>query len=344
MSSPRRWIGGIALAILAGLAIWYGQTERGVPLPSTVTVYGFSATENALRDGVLPAFRAHRTAAQADPVEFVATFAGSGAITQDIVGRLPVEIAILSSEVDAARLSSRGLAVGRPWRHLPRGGVVTRSPMVILVRAGNPKRIETFPDLLREDVAPVFCDPRTSGAGEWALLSVYAALRAETGDADAARRRLDGLRGRIAVTAPSARAGLRSFLDGAGDALVTYESEWRNLSAEARSTIEMVEAPGALLSEHVVVPIDRNVLPENREAVDDFLEYLWSDEAQALLARHGFRVADEAGAADEAAAAGWTTLADLGGADEAYRRILEPWLRRARSTGSGRSRRSRTAG
>jgi ABC-type sulfate transport system substrate-binding protein len=49
------------------------------------------------------------------------------------------------------------------------------------------------------------------------------------------------------------------------------------------------------VSEHSVVIVDRNVQPWEREVVEAFVDFLWSDEVQQALTRYYFRaVTDEA--------------------------------------------------
>ena len=323
-----RWLGWGIMVVLLGAAIWYGQRRPDIELPQTVVVYGFTIMEEVLQDAVLPGFQKQWEDRSGERVEFITTFAGSGAITHEIINRIPVELALLSSEIDASRLARRGIAPARPWRNLPRHGVVTRSPMVILVRAGNPKGIESFEDLLREGVEIVQCDPRTSGAGEWTLLSIYTEVRRRADDGERALARLEDLRDHVVATEPSARAALLAFSEGGkGDALVTYEREWFGLDPERRGALQVVYPATTLNSEHLVVRIDKNIDPDKRELIDALVEYLWSAEAQAMFEAYGFLRSDpEASPSDPFAEV--LTLDDLGGPEEAERRILASWLRR----------------
>lgn len=280
----------------------------------------------ALRDAVLPGFQREWQARSGKRVEFITTFAGSGAIIRDIVNRIPVEVAIVSSEIDVQRLADRGITSARGVKHLPREGVVTRSPMVILVRAGNPRNIGSFEDLLRPGVELVHCDPRTSGAGEWALLSFYAALR-RSGDAELALAGLESLRDHIVTTEASARAALVAFTTGGkGDALITYEREWLGLDPERRGMLDVVYPATTVNSAHPVLRLDRNTAQDKRELIDALVDYLWSDEAQASFEAHGFVRADPR-AAPRGKFTELVTLDDLGGPRVAQRDILASWLR-----------------
>ena len=45
-----------------------------------------------------------------------------------------------------------------------------------------------------------------------------------------------------------------------------------------------------IVAEPVVVPVIRNTWNEERECIDAFIQYLWSEEAQSLLTKFGFRI------------------------------------------------------
>src|SRR5206468_9190738 len=106
-------------------------------------------------------------------VEFITSFAGSGTITNQITLGVPAQVALLALELDAGRLAKAGVIPPGSWRRLPHGGVVNRTPFVLVVRKGNPKRIHDFADLARPGVKVVHPDPLTSGGANWAILAEY---------------------------------------------------------------------------------------------------------------------------------------------------------------------------
>ncbi|MBN1825549.1 MAG: substrate-binding domain-containing protein [Candidatus Eisenbacteria bacterium] len=329
--SRSRWRAALAAALLIVLAgvVWFGARSGRNGLPRTLTLYCFSGMQDVMEEGVLPAFRAFWLERTGERVEFITTFAGSGTISDRIVERFPAEVAILSSEMDAFRLAERGVVAGPTWRRQPRGGVLGRSPMVILVRPGNPSGIAGFADLARPGLALVQPDPLTSGAGEWGLLSVWTAAN---GAGEEAVDLFRGVRRNTAAVAPSAREARAIFLRGEGDALITYESEAIALSNRLGSDAVVRPVP-TVVAEAVVIAIDKNVAAPQRSLVDGFLGFLWGEEAQSILAAGGFRAADDAVNARFPAlppVEGAVTLADLGGAATVRERILgEAWERSA---------------
>lgn len=317
-------VAAIATAIVALLwwvARWGADRERE---PRIVVLYGFSTLDRVMEDGLLPAFRARWLDQRGEAVEFVTAFAGSGAITDRIIAKYPAEVAVLSSELDAYHLAYSAVRF-ESWRELPHRGVVSRSPLVIVVRAGNPKGIREFADLAGEGVAVVESDPATSGVANWSILAIFGAALRRTGDPARAEAELAAVWRNVVTRSPSAREARLRFAAGTGDALLTYEQEALGGSPGGRLAGEIVYPPATILTEHVVTRVDKNIAAAQRPLIDGFLDFLWSREAQRILVEHGFRsVDDELNAANPrlGAVGDLFTLADLGGAAKARREIL----------------------
>jgi sulfate transport system substrate-binding protein len=296
--SARQFPGSrIVLAILVALflafMVWQGGRMRREGGPRTVTIYCFSAMEEAMTEGILPAFQEFWSGKTGERVEFITTFAGSGTIIDRIIRRFPAEVAVLSSEIDAYRLVRTGVLPGPVWTSLPRRGVFARSPMVIRVREGNPKGIAGFEDLVRNDIAVLHADPANSGAGEWALLTVYGSSALETGDRARAADLLRRVWSRVTIAGSSARAMRSRFDDGAGDALITYEAELLGREKGGEEPAAIVVPRSTILAEPVVVRIGRNVTPEQKELIDSLISFFWSEAAQETLIEYGFRSVDD---------------------------------------------------
>lgn len=287
----------LAAAVLAGLfawAVWPWLPRAGAARPPRAIVfYGFSILGEVMNDTIFPAFEKRWRESGGEPVTVVASFAGSGTITNQIVLGVPAELALLSLESDAQRLAEAGAVTQDSWKALPHGGVVNRTPFVILVRPGNPKGIRDFTDLARPGVKVVHADPLTSGGASWAVLAEYGA-GARAGGPEAGERLLLGIWKNVVAQASSARAARTQFDNGFGDALVTYEQEALGDRLRGRLTAEIVYPKSTVLSEHTLVVVERNVRPRDRAAVDALARFLWSEEAQRLFVQQGFHSVDEA--------------------------------------------------
>ena len=127
-----------------------------------ITVYGFSIMKEPLEKTIFPAFSAKWKAEHGGNVSFITSFAGSETVTNQILQGAPADIAILAIERDADRLAQGG-AVKNDWRARPNKGIVNKTPFIILVRKGNPKQINDFPDLAKDGIQLIHPDPTSSG-------------------------------------------------------------------------------------------------------------------------------------------------------------------------------------
>lgn len=288
----------LAAALLAALfawAIWpWLPRARAARPPRTIVFYGFSILSEVMNETIFPAFEKRWREAGGEPLSVVTSFAGSGTVTNQIVLGVPAELALLSLESDAERLAEAGVVPAGSWKTLPHEGVVNRTPFVILVRPGNPKGIRGFEDLARPGVRIVHADPMTSGAAAWAILAEYGAGARAGGGRDAGERLLLGIWRNVVAQASSARAARTQFDNGFGDALVTYEQEALFDRARGRLAAEIVYPKSTVLSEHTLVVVERNVRKGNQAAVHALTQFLWSEEAQRLFVRRGFRSVEEA--------------------------------------------------
>jgi ABC-type sulfate transport system substrate-binding protein len=255
-----RWVrGALPVAILGALLLY--SVWPWLPLPRheqrvrTIVFYGFSIIGEAMTQDVFPAFQAEWRARTSEHVEFSYSFAGS----------------------------------------VPHHGTVNCSPFVILVRGGNPKGVRDFEDLAGPGVKVVHPDPLTSGGANWSILAEYgAAVRRHPDDPDAGHGMLLGIWRNVVAQAASARAARTQFQNGFGDALVTYEQDGLLDLSRGKLDTEIVYPRSTILSEHTLVMLERNVRPSERELVQAFVDFLWSEPAQRLFVKHGFRSVDDA--------------------------------------------------
>ncbi len=267
-----------------------GQDSGGGP---TITVYGFSIMKEPLEKEIYPAFKAKWRREHGIDVDFVSSFAGSETVTNQILQGAPAEVAILSIERDADRLLAGG-ATSVDWHAYPNGGIVNKTPFIILVRQGNPKGISDFADLAKPGVKVIHPDPVSSGGAQWSILAIYGSelkrSEAETGKRDPARalQTLQGIWKNVISSPGSAREARTQFELGQGDALITYELEGLMMK-QVGAAVDIVVPRSTIFSEHPVVIIDRELNANTRPLVEAFIKFLWSDEAQKAFVKYHFR-------------------------------------------------------
>ena len=259
----------------------------------TITVYGFSIMKEVLEKEIYPAFAAKWKREHGTDVGFVSSFAGSETVVNQILQGAPADMAILSIDRDAQRLFD-GKATTTDWHTYPNKGIINKTPFVILVRKGNPKGIQDFPDLAKPGVKVIHPDPVSSGGAQWSILAIYGSelkkSEAASGMQDTVKAlaTMQSIWKNVISTPGSAREARTQFETGYGDALITYELEGLMMKA-ANADIDVIIPKSTIFSEHPAVVIDRNVDAAKRPVVEAFLKYLWSDEAQKSFVKYHFR-------------------------------------------------------
>ncbi|HEV8359696.1 MAG TPA: sulfate ABC transporter substrate-binding protein [Candidatus Thermoplasmatota archaeon] len=326
----QRRAGRAALAAFVACLVVYASLPWlpgvGSAPARTVVVDGYSILGDVMNQGLFPAFQDLWARRTGERVEFVSSFAGSGTVTNQIILGVPAEVAILSLELDAQRLAKAGRVEGAAWQRLPHHGVVTLTPFVILTRPGNPQGIHDFADLARPGVGVVHPDPLTSGGAQWSILAEYGSAVRETNRTEAGFEMLLGVWKNVVAQASSARAARTQFEAGFGDALVTYEQEAVYDAARGKLEAEAVVPKRTIMSENLVVVLDRNIPAEDRPVVDAFVQFLWSTEGQRVFVQFGFRSANATLTRENPALGPIEdafTVADLGGWTVAKRDIIE---------------------
>jgi sulfate transport system substrate-binding protein len=278
------------MLILYGIWPWLPGKEKPT---RTLVLFGFSILSEVINEGIFPEFQKEWEGKTGEKVELISSFAGSGTVTNQIILGVPAEVAILSLELDALRLVERNVLPSPDWRKLPYEGVVNRTPFIIMVGSENPQDINDFDDLTRKGVGVVHPDPLTSGGAQWGLLAEYGSALRKSGDKAAAYDQLLGIWQNVVAQSSSARAARTQFENGFGHALITYEQEAIFDQARGRLKAKIIYPESTILSEHTAVMIHKNIDPDQREFIEAFMNFLWSDHAQRICVRYGFRSVKE---------------------------------------------------
>lgn len=171
-----------------------------------------------------------------------------------------------------------------------------------LVRAGNPKNIRDWDDLVRDDVAVIFPNPKTSGNARYTYLAATAFAReAFEGDEEKVLEFVAKIFDNVPVFDTGGRAATTTFVEREiGDVLITFEAETRNIAREfGEDRFENVVPSVSLLAEFPVAVVDRVVDRRgSRELATDYLGFLFTEDGQRIAAKFNHRVHDETVAAE----------------------------------------------
>ena len=196
---------------------------------------------------------------------------------------------------------------------------------MFLVRKGNPKGIADWGDLTKDGVEVITPNPKTSGGARWNLLAAWAWAKAQPGgNDDTAKEYVTQLYKHVPVLDTGARGSTTTFVQrGIGDVLLAWENEaYLALEELGPDAFDIVTPSVSILAEPPVAVVKGNAERKgNLELAQGYLEYLYSDEGQAIAAKHYYRpFKPEAAAPEDIARFGdvnLITIEDFGGWREA---------------------------
>jgi sulfate transport system substrate-binding protein len=235
---------------------------------------------------------------------------GSGSQARAVIDGLDADLVTLALawDIDNIQMNSRRLPAN--WQsRLPFNSSPYTSTIVFLVRKGNPKNIHDWPDLLAEGVQVITPNPKTSGGARWNYLAAwgFALERALGGDlgkvVDAPKDELAKAQSEaeefvrqlyrhVPVQDTGARAATNTFVQrGIGDVLLAWENEAKLAQAEmGQDAFDVVNPSVSILAEPPVALVDAVVDRRGTRGVAEaYLQYLYSDEGQDIVARNYFR-------------------------------------------------------
>ena len=315
--------------VLIVVVVWFMRGLFRVPQQPTIVIYCFTGMQEVMENGIFPAFQEYWKEKTGGQVEYIPTFAGSGAIIDRIVSRVPLDVAVLASEMDALRLSEKGLAAVKSWRDLPYEGVCCRTPLVMLVREGNPKGISAYDDLAGPDIDILHPHPSTSGAGEWSLLAIYGSILRDGRSAQDAFDLLERIWQRTEIKPSSTRYTLQRYQEGKGDVVCTYESNVLANKVRDRISGQLVPVSGTIFCEPIVLPLQRHASSSHGRLLDEFVEFLWGMQAQQLFIDYGFHSMEDTPSqvrADFARYQDLFTIDSLGGSRLCRTEVIDRFL------------------
>ena len=228
---------------------------------------------------------------------------GSGSQARSVIDGLAADVVSLALWTDTDAIRRAGL-IDEGWENrFPNRSLPYVSTIVFVVRKGNPKSIRDWTDLTRDDVEIITPNPKTSGNGKWSFLAMWGAVIWRGGTEDAAEDFVRRTYQRVPVLDAAARGATVTFAHrGVGDVHLTWENEALLEVKEAEGKLDIVY-PGAnspsgalsVLAEPHVAIVDANVRRKGTAAIaDDYVRYLYTEEAQELIAKNYHRPTDPA--------------------------------------------------
>ena len=274
-----------------------------------------------LYEDINAAFAKHWKQTTGQDVRINQSHGGSGRQARAVIDGLPADVVTLALAGDIDKIAIEGKLLPLNWeQRLPYNSAPYVSTIVLLVRAGNPKKIHDWGDLVRDDVQVITPNPKTSGGARWNYLAAWAWAERQPGANDAsAREFVRKLYKNVPVLDTGARGSLTTFAQrGIGDVAISWENE-AHLALRERSSaqFEIVVPSISMLAEPSVAVVDKVVLRRGtRVLAEAYLQFLYSPEGQEIAARNFYRPRDTAVAAKYAGQFAQTelvTIAHFGG-------------------------------
>ncbi|MRV74839.1 sulfate ABC transporter substrate-binding protein [Duganella sp. FT92W] len=243
-----------------------------------------------------PAFIADYKKKTGETVTVNQSHGGSSKQARSVADGLEASVVTLNQANDVDLLADRGL-VAADWKaKFPHNAAPFYSTVIYLVRKGNPKNIKDWADLAKPDVKVIIPNPKTSGNGRYSYLAAWGSVLKKGGTEAQARDLVGKIFKNVPVMDTGGRAATTTFAQRQiGDVLVTFENEVFLVKDEFGDQFDIVYPPTSVLAESPVAIVDKVVDKRNlRKPATAYLNFLYSDAGQEILAKHFLRPRSEA--------------------------------------------------
>ncbi len=226
---------------------------------------------------------------------------GSGKQSRSVLDGAKADVVTLALAEDIDVLAAKGNLLPENWQsRLPNNSTPYTSTIVFLVRHGNPKGIKDWNDLIKGDVSIIVPDPKSSGGARWAYLAAWGqAFKANNNDEGKAREYVTALYKHVPILDNGARAATITFAQREqGDVLLAWENEaFLAVKEFGAEKVEIVTPGVSILAEPPVAVVEKNAARDGvTKQAEDFLKYLYTPEAQEIIAKDFYRPRDAAAA------------------------------------------------
>jgi sulfate transport system substrate-binding protein len=291
MTTFRNALFGLGLAALAPLAAHAAE--------SSLLNASYDVSRELYKE-INPAFVAHWKKEKGADITVNQSHGGSTKQAKSVAEGLEADVVTLNQATDLDFLASKDV-IDKDWKSkFPHDAAPYTTTSVFIVRQGNPKGIKDWSDLVKSGTSVVIPNPKTSGNGRYTYLAAWGyALENEKGE-DKAREFVTKLFANVPVFDGGGRGATTTFTQrDVGDVLVTFENEVALLKTEFGDKFDVVYPS---LSIEAAPPVAVNTIVTAKRGTaklaKGYLDFLYSPEAQKIIAKQGFRPRDEAVLAD----------------------------------------------
>jgi sulfate transport system substrate-binding protein len=218
---------------------------------------------------------------------------GSGKQARAVIDGLEADVVTLGLAYDIDAIAQKAQLLPADWqKRLPDNSTPYTSSIVFVVRKGNPKNIHDWEDLVKPGTVVVTPNPKTSGGARWNFLAAWGAIRRKYHSDEKAKEIVSQIYKNVPVLDSGARGSTTTFGQrNIGDVLIAWENEAYLLEATlGKDRFEIVLPSQTILAEPPVAVVDKYADKHGtRAAAEAYLQFLYTEEGQKIIARHHFR-------------------------------------------------------
>ena len=231
-----------------------------------------------------------------DKVTIEQSHGGSGKQARAVIDGLQADVVTLALQGDIDQIAKSGKIKADWQKRLGNNSSPYTSTIVFLVRKGNPKAIKDWDDLTKEGVEVITPNPKTSGGARWNYLAAWAFADQKYGhDEEMDKDFIKKLYANVPVLDTGARGSTTTFAQrDIGDVLLAWENEaFLALDELGADKFDIVVPSLSIKAEPPVAVVDEVVDAKGtRKVAEAYLNFLYTPEAQKLIAHHYYRPSD----------------------------------------------------
>jgi len=290
---PRRLF--LAASLALGATALTGLPLKAAAADTVLLNVSYDVMRELFKD-VNPAFIADWKAKTGETLTINQSHGGSSKQARSVADGLEASVVTMNQANDIDLLADRGLVTADWAKKFPNGAAPFYSTMVYLVRKGNPKGIKNWDDLAKPGIKVIVPNPKTSGNGRYTYLAAWGAALKKGGTEAQARDLVTKIFKNVPILDTGGRAATTTFTQRQiGDVLVTFENEVQLVRTEFGDNFEVVYPTESILAESPVAVVDKVVDRRNvRKQATAYLNFLYSEAGQNIVAKHYLRPRSEA--------------------------------------------------
>jgi sulfate transport system substrate-binding protein len=276
-------------------------------------------------------FAKHWKEKTGEDVKIKQSHGGSGKQARSVIDGLDADVVTLALSFDIDNIASKSKLLTNGWQEkFPNNSSPYTSTIVFLVKKGNPKAIKDWDDLTKKGVSVINPNPKTSGVARWNYLAAYGfALNKYNNDEAKALDFLKSLFANVPLLDTGARGSTTTFAKrNIGDVLITWENEAYLTKKElGQDKFEIIYPSLSILAEPPVAVVEKTANKKgNLEVANEYLNFLYTKDAQRLIAKHFYRPTDKdvlKEVSGKYPTIKLLTIADFGGWDKAQKKHFD---------------------